>query len=134
MMRASGFILPRTSLRATRSPLPVRGGISCGRRFCRQPHLLAEREANGKPRAAVLSILRDDFATVRFNQLAGNGESQSEATRTCTRPTVKFLEHLLFFAGSQARTMIGNRNDEHGIIARRAHFDRFIAFPMRNCI
>src|SRR5689334_10869725 len=133
MMRASGFILQRTDLRAP-APLQVQRGNSCSRRFRGQSHLLAEGKANGEPCAAVLSILRDDLAAMRFNELAGNGKSQAETTGTSARTAIKLLEHFLFFAGTQARTMIGNRNYEHGIIARRAHFDRFIAFPMRNRI
>src|SRR5690242_15156879 len=107
-MRASGFTSARTSLRPTRSTLQMQRGISCGRHFCWQPHLLAEGKANGKPRAAVLSILREDLAGVRFNQLAGNGKSQAETTGTSARTAIKLLEHFLFFAGSQARTMISN--------------------------
>src|SRR5262245_43441770 len=110
MMRASGFILRQTLLpelqrsvllRQARPPLQ-HAGIACARRFSGQMHLPTKRKANAQSGVAVMTILRDDLAAMRFNQLAGNGKSQSETAGTSARTAIELLEHFLFFPGSQA--------------------------------
>src|SRR6478609_10830588 len=96
-------------------------------RFRGQSHRLTEGKTNRKTRAAALSISHDDLARVRFDQLTRDRKSQAETAWARARTAIKFFKYLVLFARGKTRPMIGNGNNKHRIIARRAEIDGQLA-------
>src|SRR4029077_8330273 len=98
-------------------------------RFRGQSHRLTEGQTNGKTRAAALSISHDDLPRVRFDQLTRDRKSQAKPAWARARTAIKFFKYLVLFARGKTRPMIGNGNNKHRIIARRAEIDWQVAMP-----
>ena len=63
-------------------------------------------------------------AAVRFDQLTRDRKSQAETARARARTTIEFFEYFVLFARGKTGALIGNGNNKHRIIARRADIDR----------
>src|SRR6267142_3365695 len=68
---------------------------------------LCFREANGKTRAAVVTILSRERPAVRFDDAAGNRQSHSRAFRFCRK---EWLEKLFDDSAGKAWTRIAHAN------------------------
>ena len=96
----------------------------------RKLHWLADRKADGKTRAAFFAILRDDLPAVYFDQLARDGEAESEPARRSSRTTVEFFEHFVLFARRETGAMIGDGKNKRRIVTHHVRFDGPIGFSM----
>src|SRR5215470_3960692 len=94
----------------------------------RKSHCLSDRQTNGKHRTAALAVLRNDLAAIRLDQLSSNRQAEADTSGSSARTAIEFLEYFRFLSGFETGAAIGYGNDQHGIIAGGAHFNRSIGF------
>src|SRR4029077_14556746 len=73
--------------------------------LCRFFVLFCLREANGKTRAAVVTIFSRERPAVRFDDAAGNRQSHSGSPHFCRK---KWSEQLIDDSAGKARTRIAH--------------------------
>src|SRR5262249_61887139 len=89
-----------------------------------------KRKPNEKPPPPPLTVRRNNHPAIRLDQLSRNRKTEADTTRSRARTTIKLLEYSCFFSRLETNAPIGNRNDQHGIIAGGVHFNRLIAFAI----
>src|SRR6266567_6689127 len=92
--------------------------------------VVTDWQTNGKHCTAPLAVLRNDLAAIRLDQLSRNREPEADTTGTSARTAIELLKYFCFLSRFETGAAIGHGNDQRGIIAGGANFNRAIAFAI----